>query len=778
MQTIKFTDRLKNKKTIIWIVTGVSSSIVLLLAIYCIMIWNGHFGPVPDRAELAEIRNHQAAQIYSSDGRMIGTYFLQNRAEVNLESVDPVVIDALLAIEDIRFYSHNGIDYRALARVFVKSLLLRQDAGGGSTITQQLAKNLYPRQRNGFFYIAADKVREMIIARRLESIYSKDDILEFYLNTVSFGEDVYGIGMASQRFFNKTPSELALHEAATLTGMLRATSWYNPRRNPESAIQRRNLVISQMEKYDFISGEEAELAKRMPVSTNYNRLTDSEGPAPYFREHLRREVSRILNSEPALDGKTYNLYTDGLVIHTTLDSRVQRAAEAAVTSQMKNLQAAFNRQLEQNQVFEERDDPAILRAWLRSEEYKHLQKEGNTPEEIEEFLYRPIPMQVFTWNGYEDSTLSPYEALMHYQSFLNAGFVAMHPESGDVVAWIGGINHEHFKYDHVKSKRQPGSAFKPVVYSAVLEAGIKPCDYRRNVLSVYSDYEDWTPRNVREEYGGRYSIQAALAQSINTISVDLAMETGLAEIQQTAFRMGIQSRVPLEPSIALGTAEVSLLELTAAYTTFLNEGIPSKPRTITAIYNSEGELIYDLQDVKEDIETEPEPAISAETAAAMVHMLSKVVDEGTGQALRHRYGITHALAGKTGTTQNYSDGWFIGMTPDLVFGSWVGGSSPRVRFSNDLGFASQTALPIAGDFLTNLGNQPGVTPQRNFFYPHQQETTLRLTCKDEEDERIRDRLRDFLSGKNSDSPRMVKTEEAEESRSVFRRIGSIFSRKN
>ena len=761
----------KNKKRLIWAGASILTAAILFGVVYSVLIWNGYFGPLPDRSDLAEIRNQQASQIYSSDGRLIGTYYLQNRAEVHLESVNPIVIDALLAIEDVRFYRHNGIDYRALGRVFFKSILLRQDAGGGSTITQQLAKNLYPRENGGVLYLAADKFREMIIARRLENVYSKNELLELYLNTVSFGEDVYGISMASNRFFNKTPAELSIHEAATLTGMLRATSWYNPRRNPESAIQRRNLVISQMERYEFITAQESELAKRMPISTNYNRLTDSEGPAPYFREHLRQEVSRLLRTTPALDGNTYNLYSDGLVIHTTLDSRVQRAAESAVEVQMKNLQAAFNRQIEQQPVFTDRDDPVILQAWRISEQYKHLIEQGHSDDEVDEFLYTPVPTQIYTWNGYVDRTLSPYESLVHYQSFLNTGFLAMHPETGNVLAWVGGVNHDHFKYDHVTSKRQPGSAFKPIVYSAALEYGIEPCDYRRNLLTVYPEYEDWTPRNVRDEYGGRYSVQAALAKSVNTIAVDLALEIGLTNIQQTALKMGIESRIPREPSIALGTAEVSLLELTASYTTFLNNGIPKQPRIITAIYNSAGDLIYDFTD---NTDTDAMPAISDQSAAVMVHMLAQAIDNGTGQSLRHQFGITHALAGKTGTTQNFSDGWFIGMTPDLVFGSWVGGSSQRVRFRNNLGYASQTALPIAGHFLNNLGNQSDIPSQRNFFYPHQTETLVRLTCSDEEDDRFRDRLRDFLSGRDQETPRVVETEK--EDRSVIRRIRNIFSR--
>ncbi len=765
--------RKQNKKNENWLRYFLGGLVALssLPVIYFLMIWYGFFGPMPDTTELSEIRNYQASVIYSADGERIGSYFLQNRTEVSLNEVNPVLIDALLAIEDVRFYQHSGIDYRALARVFVRTLLLGQDAGGGSTISQQLAKNLFPRQNNSFLYIVADKVREMIIARRLENIYSKDEILQLYLNRVSFGEEIYGIDTASRRFFSKPPSALQLHEAATLTGMLRATSWYNPYRNPEPSLTRRNVVIRQMEKYGMIDNDIATSAMDEPISTQYHRISASDGPAPYFREHLRAEVVRILNNEPALTGEKYNLYTDGLTIHTTLDSRVQEAAKNAVSTQLRTLQSRFQAQ-QRDPIFSEKDDPSILRAWRQTDHYNQLIEDGFSEEEIEEILYTPVQNRIFTWDGYREKELSPYEVQKHYLSFLNAGFMALNPETGNVLAWVGGINHRHFKYDHVKSRRQSGSAFKPFVYAAALESGMEPCDYQRNVLSVYTDYEEWTPRNTGDEYGGRFSLQASLAQSINTISVNLAMETGISEIQHLAAGLGIRSRIPPEPSIALGTAEISLLEMASAYTAFLNEGAPSTPHIVTAIYNAEGEMIYDFSD---ETHSDGEPVISPETAAAMVQMLSKAVDEGTGRHLRQTFGIRHALAGKTGTTQNFSDGWFLGMTPDLVFGAWVGGSVPRVRFSDNMGYASQTALPVAGYFLNNLNTYPDLESQKTNFYPHQTETSFDMACDDYLDDRYRDRLRDFLSGRSSDDPREV-NEEKEESRNVIQRVRRFFSR--
>ncbi|MEX0928605.1 MAG: transglycosylase domain-containing protein [Balneolales bacterium] len=738
---------------------------------FLLLVWSGVFGPIPDKAELRNIRHHEASRIYSSDGERLGSYYLQNRASIQHREVPPVFFDALLAIEDVRFYQHNGVDYRAMARVLVRTLLMGQDTGGGSTITQQLAKNLYPRNQGGRLGLAGSKVREIIIARKLEQEYSKEQLLELYLNTVSFGEETFGLEMAARRYFNITPSQLQLHEAATLAGLLRATTWYNPRRFPERALQRRNLVLTQMQRYDMITAGQAGRASSQPIGLRYKRITVNDGLAPHFREHIRMKLSHILAHQPALDGKTYSLYTDGLKIETTLDSRMQAAAEKAVSDQMKALQTEFDRQVATQPIFI-RNDPAVLREWRQTDRYAHLKNEGKSDQEIEDILHKPVPVDVFTWDGEQERTLSPHDSISHYLSFLNAGFLALEPNAGEVLAWVGGINHRYFQYDHVNASRQPGSAFKPVVYATALEAGNRPCSYQPNRLSTYAGYEEWTPRNTGEEYGGYYSLQAALAHSVNTIAVDLLMETGIGSVRQMAVNMGITSSIPFEPSIALGTAELSLLELTSAYTTFVNHGVPASPFYLKAIYNREGELIYDFSNPNSD--GERRAALSPESAAAMVHMLSKAVDEGTGRELRDRFGIDHALAGKTGTTQNGTDGWFIGMTPNMVFGTWVGGWSPRVRFSKGLGYASRTALPIAGYFLNHLGEHAGLEKPAGTFYPYQLQTPFELDCADQRDARFRDRVRDFFTGQSADEPRRV--EEETKSRSLGNRLRSWFGR--
>lgn len=758
-----------------WLIT-IAALLTVSVFIFTGLVWFGFFGPVPAEKELSDVQNQRASEVLSADGELLGTFYLQNRTEATIDEISPVLIDALLSIEDIRFYEHNGIDNRALARVFFRSILLGQDAGGGSTITQQLAKNLFPRENDGTLYLVADKLREMIIARRLEKLYAKDEILELYLNTVSFGEDVYGIEMAARRFFDTNPSDLTLREAATLTGMLRATSWYNPHRNPESALERGNIVIRQMEKYGKITEDEAQAALITPLETDYTLISTSGGPAPYFREHIRQKVSEILKNETALDGKKYNLYTDGLIINTTLRADVQLAAKQAVETHMRDLQSRFDGHTRNTSFFADRDDPAVLNSWRQSEQYKQLLEDNATPSEIDSVLYTPTKASVFTWNGYEERTITPYDLQRHYLSFLNTGFLAMDPDNGHILAWVGGINHRHYKYDHVLSRRQVGSAFKPFVYSTAIERGAMPCEYRRNVLRTYEDYEEWTPQNASEDYGDRYSLQAALANSINTITVDLMMDTGIEPVIEMARDLGIRSPIPSEPSIALGTAELSLMEMTNAYAAFLNGGTPPEPMLITAIYNSEGEKIYDFELSAGDSE-ESEPAMSHETAAAMIQMLQKAVDDGTGSTLSTRFGISHAVAGKTGTTQQFSDGWFMGLTPDMAFGTWVGGSLPRIRFRNEMGYSSQTALPIAGHFLNNIGKLGANHPYslKYSFRTEQLESQLDFTCSDIRDDRTRDKIIDFIRGREPNEARRANTDER---KGVFSRIKRLFKKDN
>ncbi|PWN06896.1 transglycosylase domain-containing protein [Rhodohalobacter mucosus] len=751
---------------------------ILFLIVF--LTYTGLFGPVPGTDELQQVNRQQHTIFYSSDGKQIGTTRKQNSIHTELEDVSPVMVDALLSIEDVRFYDHNGIDNRALARVLVKTILLGQDSGGGSTLTQQLAKNLYPREYSHGFFLITDKIREMIIASRMEAIFSKEEILTLYLNKVSFGEDTFGIEMASRRFFNTSASDLTLRQAAVLAGLLKATTSYNPYRNPESSKERRDVVLRQMEKYGMISTEEAEAAIEQPLVTDYTRYREPDDIAPYFLEMARRELTEILSAHSGSKNSSYNASSDGLEVVTTLDTRIQQAADAAISERMKYLQSILDRETGRSPIFG-MDDPDILQAWKQTGQYRELVSQGLTDQEIEDILHTPVNTSLFTWDGYRDVRISPYEELKHYLTFLNAGFVALHPYSGRVMAWTGGINHRHFPYDQVTAHRQPGSAFKPILYAAALENGRKPCDYQRNVLAQYADYDGWTPRNHEEEYGGRYSLQGALSQSINTVAVHVAMETGVENIQQTASAMGIRSPMPEAPSIALGTAEVSLLELTAAYTSFLNSGQPSKPVFIQEIRNSDGERIYFLDDSlntsAEIVSRESDiSGITPETAGAMVQMLQKAVNEGTGEPLRSEFGIRHALAGKTGTTQQFTDGWFVGFTPDLVFGTRIGGWNNRVRFREFPAYASQTALPVVGGFLNRLSENPELNAAENRFPLNVTNTSFTLSCPDFQNDRLRDRILDFFTGRDSDDPRIIEGEEqnsdsTKKKGGFFRRLG-------
>ncbi|MEX2601395.1 MAG: transglycosylase domain-containing protein [Balneolaceae bacterium] len=749
----------------------ISASLILMLALFLLSVWAGLFGSLPASQELQEIRNQEATQILASDGSVIGSIYHQNRITIPLEEVSPNFKNALLATEDIRFYQHNGIDYRALARVLIKTILFRQDAGGGSTLTQQLAKNLYPRESGRGLGLVIEKTREMMIARRLESVYTKDEILELYINTVSFGENTYGLERAAKHFYNKHPDKLELHEAATLAGVLRATTWYNPRRNPGRALQRRNLVLSQMEKYGLIQPEERRIAAEKPLGTVNNQLAENHRFAPYFQEQVKRKAEQILDSLEIKSGRNYDIYSDGLVIETTLNPTLQRAAEQAVASHLKQLQELLDRQREKDPFFGDEDE-TVLQLWRTTEHYRSLVSDGLPAPAIRQILYEPVPTHLFTWNGPEVREVSPYDSLKHYLSFLNAGFLAMDPGTGDILAWSGGINHPDFQFDHVSARRQTGSAFKPIVYATALEQGYQPCSYYRNQLTMYTDFEEWTPRNVNDEYGGYYSLQGALSQSVNTVTIDLMMETGIDPVRQMSEAMGIRSSLPDTPSLALGTAEASLLELAGSYALFANRGYRVEPRFIRAIYDADGDELYRSG-------SEPRPdtrVLSEENAATMVRMLSAAVDRGTGQPLRSQFGIQGALAGKTGTTQHYTDGWFIGITPEMVFGTWVGGPVSRVRFQDENGYASRTALPIAGLILQKVQTNTSVdslfSPE---FYPYQWETNHDLSCPDYREERFLDRARDFFSGRDPESPRKIGADR-EETKSLLDRLRGIFTR--
>jgi len=659
------------------------AGLVLVQASFVLLVIVGAFGKLPDQRSLRQIQNPIATEVYSADGVLMGTYYIENRQYLDPSEIPEMLRTALIATEDVRFYDHSGIDLRSLFRVFIKTLLLRKEgSGGGSTLTQQLAKNLYPRSDYGVLSMPVNKVKEMITARRMERAYTKDEILEMYLSTVPFGENTFGIKAAGRQFFNKNPQELKLEEAAVLVGMLKATYSYNPVRNPENAKRRRNVVLDQMSKYEFLTPVLTDSLKELPLVADYHPLPHFAGIAPYFREFLRPELDQWCSDYAGDKEDPYNLYTDGLKVYTTIDSRLQLYAEEAMKAHMKHLQEIFEKQWEGDNLWKGLKEEHLLI------NYSGQHQPGMASE-------APGKMEVFTWNGLQEREFNTLDSIKHYLKFLQAGFLAMDVRTADIRAWVGGINHEYFKYDHVRARRQTGSVFKPLVYLEALEQDISPCDYFPNDSVVYHEYEDWTPRNANRSYGGYYSMRGALVHSVNTVSVDLMMQVGIDSVLQRCKLAGIDSPLPPVPSLALGTGEVSLLEMVGAYQAIANGGIAKEPVYLTRIEDRNGTVLYESEPASEG-----SSICTPENAELMIEMLRGVANEGTAAGLRTKYGITADVAGKTGTTQNNTDGWFIGFTPGLVAGAWVGGDLQNVRFKSiTYGQGAYAAMPIWAGFM-------------------------------------------------------------------------------
>ncbi|WP_053093808.1 penicillin-binding protein 1A [Rufibacter radiotolerans] len=676
------------------------TAVLLVLFLFYLAVYFGLFGWLPTKRQLKDVQNDMPSEVYTADSVLIGRYFIQDRTNVKFQDIAKPAIDALIATEDVRFYEHDGVDYRSLARVFIKSLLMQEESsGGGSTLSQQLAKNLFPRKDLGFLSMPVNKMREVILARRFEAIYTKEEILTLYLNTVPMGGNVYGIESAARRFFNTSADSLKTEEAATLIGMLKATTTYNPRINPERSRQRRNVVLAQMAKYGYLTPDQKNHFQGQPLKVKYNPYSHHSGLATYFREHLRGELTKWAAQQENREGEPYNLYNDGLKIYTTIDSRLQRHAEQALKQRMFALQLDFDKHWGKSSPLA--GQPDILKAAKeRSLRYKRHKAAGLSDKEIDKIFNTPRPMEIFRWRGAVSRTMSPMDSLRHYLRYLNAGFVAMEPRSGYVRAWVGGINHNFFQYDHVRSRRQVGSTFKPLVFAAALDRGIAPCSYFPNDRVVFHEYENWSPKNSDDQYGGAYSMQGALAQSVNVVAVNVAMQVGIPKIVQLAKNMGITGDLPTTPSLALGTADASLLEMVAAYGTLANGGYQVKPRYLLRIVDRNGKVLLD--------QTNPNgqgrQVLASQATALLRPMLQSVITEGTGQRLRRDYNLNMDIAGKTGTTQSHADGWFIGFTPDLVAGAWVGGEDRRIRFRDlEQGGGSNTALPIWGNFFQRVG---------------------------------------------------------------------------
>ena len=660
----------------------------------------------PSKKELRNIQNQVASEVFSADSVLLGRYYIQDRTEINYENISPEVINALIATEDVRFYEHEGIDFISLGRVIVKSIFLQDEsAGGGSTLSQQLSKNLYPRKKYWVLTLLLNKLREVTTAYRLENIYTKKELLTLYLNTIPFADNTFGIQAAAKRFYSTTADTLKVEQAAMLIGQLKATHSYNPRLFPKRALERRNVVLSQMVKYNFLDEKKAQELKKKPLGLEYSKISHHQGLAPYFREYLKSELLAWCKSHTKEDGTPYNLYTDGLRIYTTIDSKLQEYAENALVQQMTEVQKQFFDHWGKEVPWKGKEG-VVQEAIRRSPRYQKLKSQGLSEKEIQEVMQKRVPMRLFTWNGEKDTKASPIDSIKHHLQYLNAGFLAMEPGTGEVKAWVGGIEHDFYQYDHVKTstKRQVGSIFKPIVYAMAIEQGILPCELYSAEQETYIDKEGvkWTPRNMQNDYNVQYSMRGALAYSVNTVAVKLIQEAGVVNTIELARKMGISSELPDVPSIALGSSSISLMEMTTAYACLANEGVTNLPYYIRGIYDLEGKAYTNFKQPGTG-----KRAISKETALLVRQLMQTVVHEGTASRLRWKYGVYTDVAGKTGTTQANADGWFMAITPKLAIGTWVGADDPRIRFKNTkLGQGSNTALPIAAYFLKQVNSDP------------------------------------------------------------------------
>lgn len=683
----------------------------------------------PSKRQLRNIQNQVASEVYSADSVLLGRYYLQDRTEVKYNEIAPVVFEALVATEDNRFYEHEGVDFYSLGRVLVKSIFMQDESsGGGSTLTQQLSKNLYPRKNYWILSMLINKLREIITATRLEGIYSKEELITMYLNTVPFADNTFGIQAASLRFFSVPADSLSADKAAVLIGMLKATHYYNPRLFPDRSETRRNVVLGQMVKYKYLKKEAADSIKQIPLVLNYNKVSHHHGLAPYFREYMKGVLMDWCATHEKEDGSPYNLYTDGLKIYTTINSKLQQYAEDAVTKQMTDLQQQFYEHWGKQKPWHGKEE-VLEEAIRRSPRYQKLLATGMNDDEIMVELQKPVPMKFFNWKGVEETVASPIDSIIHHLQFLNAGFLAMDPKSGAIQAWVGGIDHDFYQYDHVKitTKRQVGSIFKPIVYAQAIEDGIEPCELIPAYQQTYIDKEGdkWTPRNTQNDYQVEYTMRGGLAYSVNTVAVKLIDRVGVNKTMALAQSMGIKSEIPDVPSIALGSTSISLFEMTGAYGCLANDGVAVTPYYVDAIYDLDGKVFTDLKPAEAG-----KRILSSETVQLVTDLLKTVIHEGTASRLRWRYGVYNLdVAGKTGTTQANADGWFMCYTPNLVIGSWVGADDPRIRFRyTKLGQGSSTALPITGYFLKSIEQDKSFEPWlKNRF------TTLPSTLREKLD---------------------------------------------
>jgi penicillin-binding protein 1A len=724
------------------------------LILFILFVWMvsanflGLFGALPDFKALENPDSELASELYSSDGVLLGTYARENRSPVDFEDLSPNLVSALIATEDERFESHSGIDLQAMIRVFVKSILLGQDAGGGSTLSQQTAKNLFKTRTDASQGILSAvpglrmliiKTKEWIVATQLEKAYTKNEILTLYLNTSEFGSNAYGIKTASRTFFNKTPEELNIQESAVLVGLFKAPTYYSPVFNPDNSLMRRNTVLYQMVKNDKLSEEEYDSISKLPIELDYRVQNQNQGLATYFREIVKADLIKWAKENLKSDGSSYDLFGDGLKIHVTIDSRMQSYAEQAVREHMADLQKAFYKEMGNR-------DPWIDENWQvipnfietsvkRTEAYRLLkQRYGEDADSINHRLNEKRKMRIFSWDGERDTLMSTMDSLRYYKKFLQAGFMSMDPHTGHIKAWVGGVDHKYFKFDHVKQgKRQPGSTFKPFVYAAAIENGYSPCySVVDQPVEVYIPGQPaWSPSNADGKFSyEKMTIRKAMAQSVNSVTAYMMKKLSPKIVIETARRLGISSDLEEVPSLALGVNDVSIFEMVGAFGTFVNKGEHTTPYYIDRIEDKNGNIIHQFTPKKK-------PAMSEEHAYLMTYMLRGGFEEedGTSQGVPWTLREGNELGGKTGTTQNASDGWYMGISKDLVSGTWVGGDDRAIHFRSwTAGQGSRTARPIWVKYMTKVFADPTLGYTRGSFPRPERPLSIEIDCDKYEQE--------------------------------------------
>ncbi|GFD78240.1 penicillin-binding protein 1A [Tenacibaculum sp. KUL118] len=728
-------------KYIKWFWGIILGGFLFVCLLFLLASW-GVFGALPTFEELENPENNLATEIISSDGKTLGKYAVENRTPIKYKDIPESMVKALVATEDERFYEHSGIDFRGTARA-----VLKPGSGGASTITQQLAKMLFTKKASrNIFKRVLQKVKEWVVAVKLERQYTKEEIITMYLNKYDFLNQAVGVRSAARIYFGKEPKELDVEESAMLVGMLKNSSLFNPLRRKEMVKQRRNVVLKQMNRNEFITQQQKDSLQKLGLGLNINREGHSDGLATYFREHLRSILKEWVKEHPKPNGEEYNIYRDGLKIYTTIDSRMQKYAEEAVYEHMANLQTYFDKEQKRNKnapfydINKKEIEKIIRRAKQNSERYKRMKAAGKSEKEIDKVFNTATDMRIFTWKGERDTVMTPYDSIRHYKYFLRSGLVSIEPQTGHIKAWVGGINHRYFKYDAVEQqKRQVGSTFKPFVYAtAINQLKMSPCDKLPNTpytipKEKYGMPEDWTPKNAGGKYGGELTLKEALAKSINVITAQLIDKVSPINVVRLAESSGITSKLEANPSIALGAIELSLMEMVSAYSTFANKGLRVSPLMITRIEDKNGTVL-------EEFVPETKEVLSEESAYVILDLMQGVTKLGSGARLRSTwtsagdavtgfpYKFTNPIAGKTGTTQNQSDGWFMGIVPNLATGVWTGGEDRATHFAGlKYGQGATMSLPTWAIFMRKCYEDKTLeVSKENFEKP--KDISINLDC--------------------------------------------------